>query len=125
MHIAMSIGYGIHLILWLPCLFVVAGVALQSLFYQIQSDRRADTLWKLQSWSLVSTAVVAIIIHCIGHTQLISAHHANASNDFKDGMKIIRFVDIGYYVILGIGFLLLVATTVVRGNKTHNQKEAQ
>jgi len=122
MHLATSTGYGIYLIMWLPFLFLVAGVGFQSLHLQIRSGRWAETMWKLQPWTLVATAGVAISIHYLGLTQLLAAYDATDPNSWLDGMKIIRFVDIGYYVILGIGIFLLVFSAVARRSNQRNQK---
>ena len=79
-------------------------------------------MWKLQPWTLVATAGVAISIHYLGLTQLLAAYDATDPNSWLDGMKIIRFVDIGYYVILGIGIFLLVFSAVARRSNQRNQK---
>lgn len=80
-------------------------------------------MWKWQPWTLVVTAGIAITIHCVGYTQLSDASDVTNSSSWEDGMKIIRFVDIGYYVIFGFGVLLLVATAAVRSSNTKNQAE--
>lgn len=121
MHLATSTGYDTYLIMWLPFLFLVVGVGLPSLYCQIRSDRGGEMMWKWQPWTLVITAGIAMTIHCIGLTQLIGAHEDSNPKYWEDGMKIIRFVDMGFYVILGIGILLLVATAVVRSSHTKNQ----
>ncbi len=125
MHLATSTGYGIYLIMWLPCLFLVAGVGLLSLYRQIRSGRGAQTIWKWQLWTLVVTAGIAITIHYVGYTQLTHAPESTNSRSLEEGMKIIRFVDIGYYVILGSGLLLLVATAAVRTFNSNNQEAQQ
>ena len=80
-------------------------------------------MWKWQPWTLIVAAGVAITIHCVGYTQLSAAYLTTNSSSWEDGMKIIRFVDAGYYVIFGIGFLLLTATAVVRSSNTKNQAQ--
>lgn len=114
MHLATSTGYGIYLIMWLPCLFLVAGIGFLSLIYQIRSGKRAEALWKWQPWTLVLTAGIAIMLHCVGYNHLADYSEATNLSSWEDGMKVIRFVDIGYGIILGLGVLLLAATVVIR-----------